>query len=137
MFARVFLFKENTEEQDNTNQRFDKDEWNLVSETLESISFDELKNSKHSVMQKMINYFGILGIQVTHSHAWKAGTCVCGTHVRHVIQTAEYVLSGFFRLHSCLCLMFFQCLIEYIREGKYLITTIYKFFISSILAHWV
>lgn len=31
MFARVFLFKENTEEQDNTNQIFDKDEWNLVS----------------------------------------------------------------------------------------------------------
>lgn len=97
------------------------------SETLESISFEELKNSKHSVMQKMINVFW---------HSWHSSppvymheklTNVTVVLMHYIIQAVEYVLSGFFRLHSCLCLMFFQCLIEYIREGKHLITTIGTF----------
>ena len=56
---------------------------------------------------------------------------------KHLLCNSSGSETGFFRLHSCLCLMFFQCLIEYIREGKHLITTTCKFFISSILAHLV
>lgn len=35
---------------------------------------------------------------------------VVNTHMHYIIQTAENILPGLFRLHTCLCLMLFQSL---------------------------
>lgn len=68
------------------------------------------------------------------------------THMHYIIQTVENILSGLFRLHSRLCLMFFQCLkkeenqtaytnlltkgilsgINYLKVFTVLISTVYK-----------